>query len=297
MPLNQIDFLCVGAEKSGTTWLAEMLWRHPQVFLPRQKEIHYFNRKFVEDPALDNYNFDKPVRWYFSFFSSADPSQIKGEICPSYLWDEYAPRRIHELVPDAKIFMILRDPVERTLSAYRFYIQRGIIREKEISRDSLLRHANLTLTRSAYFSQVKRYFDLFPAEQLRVYFFDDLRKDPVSFLKQIEHFLGIAEVIPENVMETVYVTGEPALPGLNRFLVKFRHQARRHFPAFLLDGARRIRLAEMLEKLRQANRSRKRPSFKQTLDEQTRQWLREYFYADIERLENLLGVDLSAWKK
>lgn len=297
MSNGRIDFICVGAEKCGTTWLAEMLVQHPQVFLPKQKELHYFNRKFVEDPSLDNYNFDKPLAWYLSFFAPAAQSQAKGEICPSYLWDEHASQRIYAFDPRVKIFMILRDPVERTFSAYRFYVQRGVIREKMISRTTLLRYASLTLERSLYFGQVKRYFDLFPVEQLRVYFFDDLRRDPVSFLKQIERFLGIAEVIPQNVKDAVYMTGEPTFPGLNRFLVKARHWTRRRLPTSLVDWAREIRLAEMLERLRQANRSHKRPSSKEMLDEETRQWLREYFYSDIERLENLLGVDLSAWKK
>lgn len=297
MSNGRIDFICVGAEKCGTTWLAEMLRQHPQIFLPKQKELHYFNRKFDEDPSLHNYNFDKPASWYLSFFAFADQQQLKGEICPSYLWDEYAPRRIYEFEPRAKIFMILRDPVERTFSAYRFYIQKGLIPSARISKATLLRYADLILYRSAYFSQVKRYVELFPSDQVRVYFFDDLRRDPVSFLKQIERFLGIAEVIPQNVKDAVYMTGEPAFPGLNRFLVKARHWARRRLPTSLVDWAREIRLAEMLERLRQANRSHKRPSSKEMLDEETRQWLREYFYSDIERLENLLGVDLSAWKK
>lgn len=193
--------------------------------------------------------------------------------------------------------MILRDPVERTFSAYRFYIQKGLIPGARISKATLLRYADLILYRSAYFSQVKRYVELFPSDQRRVYFFDDLRRDPVGFLKQVERFLGVVEMIPQNVKDIVYMTGAPAFPALNRFLVKARHWARRRLPTFFIDLAREIRLAEMLERLRQANRSRKRPSSKEMLDEETRQWLREYFYSDIERLENLLGVDLSAWKE
>ncbi|MFO3797453.1 MAG: hypothetical protein ACK8QZ_09260, partial [Anaerolineales bacterium] len=98
-------------------------------------------------------------------------------------------------------------------------------------------------------------------------------------------------------VEAVNVTGDPISPELNRFLAKVRRQARHHFPAFLLDWARQVRLAGTLEKLRKVNRSKRRPSLKQQLDEETRQWLRQYFYADIEQLENLLGVDLSTWKK
>lgn len=295
MSSGKIDFICVGAEKCGTTWLAEMLRQHPRVFVPPQKELHYFNRKFDEDPSLDNYNFDKPVKWYLSFFEPAKPGQIKGEICPSYLWDEHAPYRIYEFNPGLKIFMILRDPVERTLSAYRFYIQKGLIRREEIRR-SLSKHADLILARSAYFAQVKRYFDLFPPEQIRVYFFEDLRKDAPAFLRRVESFLGVEEFVPENVDEAVYVTGEPISESLNRFVARTRHLARRYLPLFVIDWARWVGLAEQMEKLRQANPARKRPTSKQSVDEETRQWLQEYFRADIEQLEGLLGIDLSIWK-
>ncbi len=294
--MSSIDFLCVGAEKSGTTWIAEMLRRHPQIFIPSQKELHYFNRKFVEDPSLDNYHFDKPVEWYLSFFRDAKPVQIKGEICPSYLWDEFAPTRIYEFNNKLKIFMILRDPVERTLSGYRFFVQKGIIPGKNLQQD-LLRYAPLTLHRSTYFKQVERFVRLFPREQIRVYFFDDLRKDPANFLKNVESFLGVFEWVPEDVNNLVNVTGEPISKTLNRILFYSRRLARHYLPPIAFEWARQIGLADKLEKIRQSNRSRKHPSEKHALDEKTRQWLQEYFRSDIEQLEELLGVDLSAWKK
>jgi hypothetical protein len=291
-----IDFLCVGAEKSGTTWIAEMLRQHPQIFIPFQKELHYFNRKFVEDPSLENYHFYKPLEWYLSFFAPARPEQVKGEVCPSYLWDDSAPRRIYEVTSDVKIFMILRDPVERTFSTYRYYIQKGIIRPGKLP-DILVKYKNLLLDRSAYFSQVKRYFDLFPREQLKVYFFDDLRRDPASLLREIEHFLQVEEFLPPNVADAIYVTGEPASAEFNRLLARLRHWARRNLPPKVIDWSRRVGIAQGVEMLRKLNRSRTRPSFKEAVSEDVRKWLQEYFRKDVEQLEELLGVDLSAWKK
>jgi len=291
-----IDFLCVGAEKSGTTWIAEMLRQHPQIFIPFQKELYYFNRKFDEDPSLENYHFYKPLEWYLSFFSPARPDQVKGEVCPSYLWDDSAPRRIYEVTSDVKIFMILRDPVERTFSAYRFYIQKGLIRPGKLP-DILVKYKNLLLDRSAYFSQVKRYFDLFPREQLKVYFFDDLRRDPASLLREIEHFLQVEEFLPPNVADAIYVTGEPVSAEFNRLLVRLRHWARWNLPPKVIDWSRRVGIAQGVEMLRKLNRSRTRPSFKEAVSEDVRKWLQEYFRKDVEQLEELLGVDLSAWKK
>nr|BAL58302.1 sulfotransferase [uncultured Chloroflexota bacterium] len=297
MSSNRIDFLCVGAEKSGTTWLDQVLRQHPQVILPRRKELHYFNRAFVENPSLKNHNFDKPIEWYLSFFPPAGPDQIRGEVCPSYLWDEFAPQRIFEFNPEIKIFMILRDPVERTLSAWRYLMQRGLIRETSLSLDSLLRHSELLLKRSAYFEQVKRYLSIFPKNQVMIFLFDDMRKDHEEFIKKIERFLGIMEFVPQNITEKVNVTGEPLLPVLNRSLAQFRNIARSHLPPWALDGIRQLGLAEGLEQLRQLNRFHERSSSREVVKEEIRQWLMEYFREDIARLEDLLGVELSAWKR
>ncbi len=72
---GKIDFLIVGAEKSGTTWLAKMLRQHPKIYLPPQKELYYFNRRFVEDPRLENQHFKQPASWYLRFFADARPDQ------------------------------------------------------------------------------------------------------------------------------------------------------------------------------------------------------------------------------
>ena len=62
-----------------------MLRQHPQVFIPAQKELHYFNRALDESPDVENYNFTKPMEWYLDFFREAAPGKILGEACPAYL--------------------------------------------------------------------------------------------------------------------------------------------------------------------------------------------------------------------
>lgn len=74
----KLDFIVVGAERCGTTWLADMLRQHRDVFIPVQKEIHYFNRKFVDFPDIDNYNFDKPIDWYWRFYAEAAAGKKRG---------------------------------------------------------------------------------------------------------------------------------------------------------------------------------------------------------------------------
>ncbi|MDH5507196.1 MAG: sulfotransferase, partial [Anaerolineae bacterium] len=73
------DFIIIGAVKSGTTWLADMLRQHPEIYLPEKKEVHYFNKRFAEFPELDNLNNGKPIEWYLDFFKGAKSDQIRGE--------------------------------------------------------------------------------------------------------------------------------------------------------------------------------------------------------------------------
>ncbi len=101
------DFLGIGVQKGGTTTLHRLLAEHPGVVLSRQKELHYFTL-----------HFSRGVHWYASHFDAATAGQRCGEITPYYLFHPEAAERIHSLVPQARLLVLLRDPVERTLSQY-----------------------------------------------------------------------------------------------------------------------------------------------------------------------------------
>ncbi len=290
-----LDFVVVGAEKSGTSWLSDMLKQHPQIFIPPQKELHYFNTKFVEDPRLDNYNHGKPLSWYVSFFKGAGPLQKKGEICPSYLWDEQAAKCIWEVFPNTRIMILLRNPVERAFSAYRYYLQRGIITLDDFRR-ALDSHSDLLTYRSRYYLQVKRYLDVFPPEHVSVLWYDDLTRDSRRFLLAVEEYLGVEGFIPADIDQRSNPTALPRLKWLGKFLFQIRTFGRRHSLAWLLDAARRLHVAESFETWRVSNQRDARPTELSRMDAQDREWLLQYFEQDIRDLEKLLKVDLNAWK-
>ena len=102
------DFLVLGAQKGGTTTLQQLLSQHPGIFLPPKKEVHYFSK-----------HWEQPTAWYAAHYVDADPKQRCGDITPYYLFHPEAPKRIHSLLPDAQLIVLLRDPVERALSALR----------------------------------------------------------------------------------------------------------------------------------------------------------------------------------
>jgi len=135
--MKKPDFLIIGGQKCGTTWLWNMLHQHPETDLPEKKEIHYFG-------GIENYR--KGTQWYYNHFRDVDPGKVTGEASTSYLFDripywyntspqiEYDDSlpTIAELVrqelPDVRIIAILRDPVRRAISGYHHIMRRAAIR-------------------------------------------------------------------------------------------------------------------------------------------------------------------------
>ena len=105
-PTNFPNFLGIGAQKAGTTWLYKNLRKHPQLYLPETKEIHYFDWYFY-----------KSIKWYCKYFKSAKKTQITGEINPCYsVLSERKIKLIHKINPKLKIILLLRNPIERAWS-------------------------------------------------------------------------------------------------------------------------------------------------------------------------------------
>ena len=209
------DFLVVGAQRSGTSWLYFTLKRHPELWLPPIKELHYFDKlagRTWEDQRqwrrawsarwsirdfwiLRYFLHDDSEDWYASLFHQAQQKgRVAGEITPAYATlDEETFRRIRGMNRDIKIVFIMRDPVERAWSA----IRRSVSRKKR-SQDSvtlrkvvaMLRRPN-SAARSAYIDTIMRLEAVFPASQLHFCFFDDLRDRPEKFLSDILEFLKV----------------------------------------------------------------------------------------------------------
>ena len=192
-------FLILGTQKGGTTSLHHLLKRHPGIFLPDVKEVHYFSQ-----------HSEKPLAWYASHYQEASPIQIRGDITPFYLFHCKAPQRIREALPHAQLIALLRDPVERTLSQYFHARRHGYetlnleeALEAEHSRLSgaelVVKHAggnhysyqkHSYVKRSRYDEQLKRYRRFFPEQQLLVLRSEDLFDKTAESWAQILSFIG-----------------------------------------------------------------------------------------------------------
>jgi hypothetical protein len=292
-PEFRIDFIGIGVAKSGSTWLADKLRLHPKIFIPKEKSVYYFNRvinKFSGDP---NRNFGKPLEWYHSFFSDAKPGQIIGEITPKYLIEENCAPEIKRYNPDVKILATLRNPVQRAYSEYLFRVQTGLSRLP--SFEKALEDFPVLMETGLYYRHLRRYFDLFPGRNLRVMFYEDLKMDPEGFYREVLEFLGAETILPEGLLTKTNVTMEARSRRVARLMSSadlfVQHRPSLRFIRSFIDNAGIRKISKAVSRM-----NKRAILEKPRLSPETEKRLIAYFRDDIEKLEKLLGKDLSVWK-
>jgi hypothetical protein len=192
------DFIGIGVQRSGTSWLFECLKEHEGVFLP-QKEVHFFNNKY-----------ERGVDWYESLFKIDDQDKARGEITPDYLFNEYSIERIAQHYPNIKLIIILRDPFDRAYSAYSLFKSHG--RFKDMTFEEAIKKDKWILEQSLYSSQLERVFSLFPEEQVKIYDFEDISYRPLWLLRDVFEFIGVdANFQPSRFKERYNVSGFSAI--------------------------------------------------------------------------------------
>lgn len=162
------DFVGLGAQRAGTTWWYELLREHPHVFGPRVKELHFFGRPGLEEDAV------ALAREYARYFPRP-PGAIAGEWTPSYLHNRHVPAQVHAAAPDARLLILLRDPVER----YRSGVARRPHREADAFR------------RGFYDVQLRRWLERYPQERILVLQYERCVAEPAAELAKTFEFLGV----------------------------------------------------------------------------------------------------------
>lgn len=285
------DFLGIGPPKAGSTWLWAMLRQHPTIFLPEKKEMQYFNPEAPENPTLANPNYTKSLRWYAQHFSSATDNQLLGEISPVYLSSAHAAENIKILLPGVRLISILRDPVIRTYSNYRYRIQRGAIRpmpfQKALEVDPTLLHY------SRYGSQLQSYLRLFDSSQVFVTTFDDVVNHPEELLRSLCGFLGVDPWKFDAVHEKVNETQHPKYPTAARLITHAEFALRKARQTWVIDISRRVGLGRAVRLVRSASSKSGRQIPELTEDDENR--LRSILEGEMRLVEDLTGIDTTAW--
>jgi hypothetical protein len=198
------DFFLVGHAKSGTTALYEMLRHHPRIYMPELKEPRFLASDLrIHFEPTPRRGLPQTMEEYLALFDGAAPEQKAGEATPSYLRSSVAAAAIAALQPDARIIAILREPASFVRSLHLHLLQEQVETESDLRRafanEEILREGQRVLRYSdhlRYVEQLRRYHEVFPAEQVLVLIYDDYRRDNEATVRRVLRFLGVEDALP-----------------------------------------------------------------------------------------------------
>ena len=225
---NGPDFICIGAEKAGTTWLYDNIRHHPEVWLPPPpfKELHYFDDRvphknllhlgrfghgnilrryssLLRSPQYEtfrwlwrfNHHHNDSMHWYRSLFTKQD--KVSGDITPLYsTLDERGVEYARKVVGDkCKVFIILRDPVSRHWSSIKMLYRYNTIDITQEETSSIISDLKLPVMalKSDYSRMIETWRPYFTDEKFGIFFYDDLVTDNAAFLRQVCQFIGLED--------------------------------------------------------------------------------------------------------
>lgn len=300
---KQPSFFIIGAPKCGTTAICRYLDKHPQVFIPPKKELYYFDSDLRSQPKIES------LDQYLSFFAEGE-GKVCGEGSTSYLRSKEAPKAIYDFNPNAKIIVMLREPVSLlySLHSQRLYdgnetileFQKAIEVEKQRKSDALAGERcqekfSHYLDVIKFSEQLERYFSIFGKDQVLVILYKDFSENTSEVFQKILNFL---EVQPDFEPEFVRVNSNKTVKS--RFFLNLVKRP----PAKLLEvgkyliplpqKTRRAILEGMKARIKKMNTQVKPRT---TLDPEYRKTLQKEFAPEVERLSQLLEQDLSHWSK
>ncbi len=276
------DFFLVGAARSGTTSMFTYLKQHPEVFVSVLKEPHFFGSDLTRQPHTVR---DPEV--YLSLFEDAEPWQKAGEGSVWYLLSKTAAADIKEVCPDARILMMLRNPVDMVNSLHSLYLRTGNEELGDVEEAVAAapdRRQGLRIPAEAYFPEglvytevalyhekVRRFLDAFGADRVRIVIFDDFTADTPAVYRDTVSFLGVDPGFEPNW--DLRAANAAFRPNVLRQLRKLPPELRR-----VMRGSGRRHLGD-----------------KKPMGPELRARLRGHFAADVGKLSALIGRDLGHW--
>jgi len=271
--------------RCGSTSIWASLKEDADIFMPENKELHFF----------DSYARwrDEGISCYAEYFREASANQVRGEATPAYLTQPYAACRIHQAVPGAKLYVVLRDPIDRIVSHYRYLrnggrepltLREALGCESERSKDCDPKENFLYdyLNRSDYITHLKRFEAIFGRDAIHVILYERFKECPAQAVCRLMSHLGLDRSENEVVLPRAhnYQGSDVWSTRLQRFANKctgFRSVEDRRIVS---RGVRRLG--------REIKKNNKTRNY-EALDEATRSWLQEQLSSSVRELEDWLG--------
>jgi len=283
------NFLIIGAHKAGTSSLHQYLQQHPEVFLPSLKEPRYFSYDPDEvDVEPSPYAWGPrvhPIRtWneYLDLFTPVTTERAVGEASPCYLNHPSCPTRIRQALPDVRLIVSLRNPLDRAYSGYLMAVRDA--GETRPFADILFGQRTAWHDTLVYYNACQRYLECFPRERVKFVRAETLNAQPANLLRDIFAFLEVDPAFEPDVSARFNKGGVPRSRRLYRVLNDRRlRRLRPYIPVPFRSALKRVQQASLREP--------------PALNDAIRARFIELFREDILRLQDLLNMDLSDWLK
>jgi len=278
------NFFIVGGMRCGSTSLYEYLKKIPGIYMSPEKEPYYF---------LDTNEYDRLIpthfnkKQYLEQFHGVRDQKAVGEASPLYLTNPNTPRLIYKTIPNAKIIIILRDPVSRIFSNYQmYYTNKSTFNENRTFHEAIhckpgQKGYDLSekyFRFSSYYDAVKRYLDIFGNKNVKIILFDDLIQETRKTLSSVLKFLSVDGKLP-NTFEIYNPTVIPK-GKISKFIIgiiPFKKKISKIIPNSGMNLSKKILVKK---------------ATKQEISPEDKEFLSEYFQEDIKKLSSLIGRKL-----
>lgn len=301
--MRRVDFFIVGQPKSGTTALAQFLSEHPEVCMAKPKEPEYFATDIMRESdkhyGSQKYMMIRTAEDYARCFSHCTEEKLLGEATATYLRSKEAAKNIYRYNKNAKIIMILRNPVDFMYSMHMQYLNSAIETEEDFERAIKLETnrkmgknlpkkvrypSALYYTEQAkYYQHIKRFLDLFPRRQVLILTNEEFKKDNEAVFEQVLDFLDINSRFKPEFKE-VHKSKKPRSKLLNNLM---------HTPIVwktmhgVLSPNQFTKISAIMHRLVLKEQSRKK------LDPKLRSELEKRMIEDVKRTSRLINRDLT----
>lgn len=291
------SFIIIGAQKAATTFLQDCLREHPDVFMSRGEDTFFQNPDY----------FDLGIREFAVKFERVPSKKIIGIKRPNYLAETECPARIHKHIPDVKIIVVFRHPIDRAVSAYFHHMRQGHlpIRPLNEGMNYILKGdfqkeysvAKEILEYGLYYKHLKRYLSYFSRNNFLIINFVELKYNPLEVFQQTCKFLDISSSYEPKSLQNRPMRGCYShwrlqfLTRMNKYKA-FNKNRTRDYPPKDIGSKFMIFAINLIDK---AILERVDKTGKPELNSEIKKQLHSYYSKDVKLLEKLLDSDLK-WK-
>lgn len=274
-------YVGIGAQKCASTWLHRVLAEHPEVAVPEIKEVDFFS-----------YHYDHGYQWYQRCFDNGKPARARGEISPSYFSEPSVPERVARSLPDARILLSLRDPVERALSNHRHEVRVGHLAGPDLSFEAGLRNNPMYVEHGRYATHLRNWLRHYSRTQILVVLMEDIAADPQAVCREVYRFVGVDDgFVPKGLTSRYNASFAARWSPLG--VAKDAAYGATRVPGlrWLWQAAARTGLRSLYRAVNVVPSAAVIPQ----ADPRTLLELRELFAPEVRELETMIGRSLATW--